>query len=344
MTTAPGAGRRAGLALATLVAAGCATKADRPVDVTATDAGPTTGEVTVQVTGPAPVAEASVLLVRDSENGGLTRAPDAAGLVVFHAVSPGFYRVEVRHPRGLAERRDVPLEAGASAQLVIGLRSAFLYRPEPHPPTGRYRQALAALFDRWKGGELLASVTSRPAASATEVLVGIARRSPADHLAVALHADARVADALGKADALALAATDRERQHLERMPPLKAIAVRPATRPIPADLARAVACTWRSAVKSAVPERDVAPEVVDGVRYTVLVPDSDGQPGVGWISADTETLDGNFLDIRPRLRVLRLMALLHDFADGHLPALQFEQAAQDYLDSSCRPPAPPPAR
>jgi hypothetical protein len=329
---------RAALGLLALTGA-CTSKAARPAADTA-DTGGGTGAVTVQVQGPAPVTQASVLLVRDSENGGDTRTPDAAGSVVFSAVSPGFYRVEVRHPRGLAERRDVPIEPGTSAVVPVGLKSAFLYQPEPGPRTAGYRAALTALFERWKGGQLLGSVTARPAAHDNEALVGIARRPPEAYLAVALHADARVADTLSREDARAVAVDDAERRQLDRLPPLAAIAIRPSTRPIPAALARAVLCTWQVSVARAVPEREVAPEVADGVRYTVQVRGPDGQPR----GADTETLEGHFLDSGPRLRALRLMETLHGFADGHLGVLQLERSVHEHLDPTCGGPAPPGAR
>jgi hypothetical protein len=338
MTSAPRASARLAIALLALTAA-CPSKATHPPG-DAGDTGGGTGQVTVQVLGPPPVTEASVLLVRDSENGGEIRAPDSSGVVVFRAVSPGFYRVEVRHPRGLADRRDVPVEPGTRAVVPLALKSAFLYHPEPHPPTARHRAALAALFDRWKGGQLLASVIARPATNDSEALVGVARRPPDQHLAVALHADARVIDTLSKEHALAVAVDQAERRQLDRLPPLAAIAVRPSTRPLPAALARAVVCTWQASVARALPEPEVAPEVADGVRYTLQVTDPDGQPR----SADTETLEGQFLDSGPRLRSLRLMEALHAFADGHLPVLQLEQAVHDHLDPACRPGAPPAAR
>jgi hypothetical protein len=311
----------------------CAAKAGRPPAgaVDAGDAGGGTGEVTVQVLGPAPVAQASVLLVRDSENGGEIRAPDATGSAVFRAVSPGFYRVEVRHPRGLAERRDVPVDPGTAAVVPVGLKSAFLYQPEPGPQSARYRAALAALFARWKGGQMLGSVTVRPAVHDTEALVGVARRPPDQHLAVALHADARVIDTLSKEQALARAVDDAERRQLDRLPSLATIALRPSTRPIPAALARAVVCTWQASVARAVPEREAALEVVDAVRYTVQVRDPDGQPR----SADTEALEGQFLDSGPRLRALRLMDALHAFADGHLSLLQLERSIDEHRDPGC---------
>jgi hypothetical protein len=298
---------------------------------------PTTAEVTVHFFGPAPASAASVLLVRDSEQVGVTATPDAEGKVVFRAVQPGFFRVEVRHPKGLTEARDLRVEAGGSPVEAVGLKSAFLYRRESAPEARGYEEQLRGFFDRWKGGELLASFTIRPAAYSTEVLVGVARRSPSEHLAVALHAGARVADVFDKPGWLALATSDAERSHLGRIPGLAAIDLRPATRPISAALAQAITCTWRAAVTTAVPQREVGPEVVDGARYTVLVRDAEGRPQ----SAETETLDGRFLESGPRLRAMRLMEVLHEFCDGHLPALQLERHVQDHAAPGCAPSPPP---
>ena len=213
---------------------------------------------------------------------------------------------------------------------AMGLNSPFLYIRDDAGEPNQYFAGLEKVFGTWREGMRLAWVIVRPTSYENEVMAGIAGDGSGGYLAFTLHASARVDDAVLKRERGSRG--EQLGEHLQRAPDLEQIKVRAATHPVPRNLALGVVCTWKKAIEKAVPAREVGPEVLDGVRYSIEYRAENGQLD----RAETETLTGPYLTVGPRTRTLGLLHSVHALADGHISLAVFNGEVADGLDPDCK--------
>ena len=280
--------------------------------------------------GPGPLTSARVSLSDDQSKYVATSAPAADGMVVFRSVPPGRYRLEARHPKGLATFKEVDVDGLKPVFTAIGLNSPFLYIRDDAGEPNQYFAGLEKVFGAWREGVRLAWVIVRSSSYESEVMAGIAGDGRGGYLAFTLHASARVDNAVVKRERRSRG--EQIDEYLQRAPDLEQIKLTVATHPVPKDLALGITCTWRKAIENAVPAREVAPEVLDGVRYSIEYPSESGQLR----RAETETLTGPYLTAGPRTRTLRLLQSVHALADGHISVAVFNGEVADGVDPDCK--------
>jgi hypothetical protein len=107
--------------------------------------------------------------------------------------------------------------------------------------------------------------------------------------------------------------------------------IQSSKRPLDSVMARAVVCTWRSAIDRATPPTiPIAPEILDGARYRFTTVQN-GR----WRTAVTTTLS-TYLDDGPRARALRMERAIHEFAEGHIAEALMGSVVAGALEPSCR--------
>jgi hypothetical protein len=285
-------------------------------------------DVTVYYTGPGPVAAASITLSGLMRENPIAAQPGKDDTFVFHGVSPGKYRLEAHHPKGIATYKELEV-ATEPVATAIGLRSAFLYFHDRNPsPSTPYRDAITKIFATWRGPERLAWVIDRPSSYFTEVMVGVAGNSTSGYVAFALHPSDRIADVIDRDEEEGQGARDDDHRHL---PALEKVEVRASVRPLRREVALGVVCTWQEAVRQARPKSEVSPEVLDGNQYSFSVRGKDGDILV----AETENLGERMLSKTPRTRAMSLFRDLHQFVDGHLGGAEFESGVGSAIEHSC---------
>ncbi len=260
----------------------------------------------------------------------IERKASPQGEVVFRTIAPGSYRIEAHHPKAVTRHEEVEVDGLKPVFAGIALPSAHLYfRDRGDGPGVSYRDALNAVFGRWKEVERLGWAVDLPTTLRPEVMIGIGLDPGGKYLAFALHPSARIQDALEKGERLAKGQLIEE--HLAELPSLDKIEVHAATRSIDSEMALAVICTWRSSIGQAAPRSSVFPEVIDGNRYSFAVADGPTQ-----MVAETENLSDRLLSRTPRTRAMSLMTALHRFADRHISDMEFEWAVTEALEPSCQ--------
>jgi hypothetical protein len=293
---------RMGLSLAVCAAfaAGCAHTVSTP-SVSRKDGsgtappGPSVGRILIDVHGPFggnPLPDA-VVEVSDSRGRRFRSVSNSKGEARFEGIPFGRYTVEVHHSQTLGQRLELEV-AGESYQMAA-LMSPLLQSSPPgdHP-------APAEVLERWHRRVPPVFVVEHRSGQPTAVIA--------------------VTEESGKYAAFVAHIDDAARR-----------VIHDSERPLDGDAARAIICTWRTAIDRASPTGvRVVPEVLDGSQCWFATVENGRER-----TATTTTLP-RYLDDGPRARALRLQRTLHEYAEGHLTEAQLGSSVAGSLDEACK--------